>query len=360
MDGPDFDYATRRGRLYGRIGSDPIDGYYTDCLSHLRYLTGFRGTAGSLLATDGETVLFLDGRYRNYGEELETTDLEVCLVESDRLDDLSREAQKRSLNGIHFERSNLGYDTFRSVVQKVDVEDRRYGEDWIAKLRTQKDASERDAHLEAIRRTLDLFPIIETWLEPGLTEGDLSRSIRRELESRSEGLAFQPLVLIGERTANPHSPTSDRTLEPGEPLLVDMGLKVNGYCSDLTRMFFLGDGDHPSRELYELSKRSAARAFEGMEAGMALSRVAERAHDLIRDEGHEEHLRHGLGHGVGLDVHEAPRLSEKSEGVLEPGMVVTLEPGIYIDGEGGGRIEHMVYVTEDGPRLLDEPNNRMN
>lgn len=347
-----------------RLGEADADAYYTDDLLNVRYLTGFNGTSAGLLLHAQEdrsgAELLVDGRYRNYSQDLAGSNLSVELVESTRLELLNERLGEREVPAVHFERSNLSYDQFLALKKRVTSPARReYGEDWILEQRTEKSTVEVDAQREAIDRTLEVFELIESWVEPGLSEVALSRAIRRELESRSEGLAFDPLVLTGPNTANPHCPASDRELREDDVLLVDQGLKIDGYCSDLTRMFFPGDPDGELIELYDLSKRAAARAFREIEDGVEVSEVVGAAHDLIRDAGYGENLRHGLGHGVGLNVHEPPSLSSKREGTLSAGMVVTLEPGIYIDGLGGGRIEHMVRVEDDGVELLDTPDEHL-
>ncbi|MFB6345021.1 MAG: M24 family metallopeptidase [bacterium] len=361
MSSPDF--VSRRRSILERLREEELQGYYTNSLLNLRYLTGFDGTAGGLLLsrtdTDGSATLFVDGRYRNYASQLcDTGNLSVQLIEDNRHRSLDHELSRQSLQSIHFERDELQYGTFLSIKNKVTSPDRReYGDNWVAQERQRKDTFELDTIEEAIELTLDVFELIESWLEPGLSELDLSRSIRRELESRSEGLAFDPLVLIGENTANPHCPATDRSLSDEDALLVDMGLKINGYCSDITRMFFMDSVDEKYRELYDLSKQAAARAFKEIESGRSVKEITMEAHQVIENAGYGDNLRHGLGHGVGLNVHEQPSLSDSSNAELETGMVVTLEPGIYIDGFGGGRIEHMIVVEEDSARLLDTPDD---
>jgi len=356
------DYAARRRRLYARLERESPDAYYTDHLPHIRYLTGFVGTAASLLLFGGGSPgarLFLDGRYRHYGREREDEDLSVVPVAANRVEALAGVVERRDLDHLHFERNRLSYAGFRDIVGGLEGVQREYGEDWVARLRLHKDAYGLDCMQGAVDATLELFELVETWVEPGITERTLARAIRRELESRGDGLAFDPLVLGGPHTAHPHRPSTDRPLETGDLLLVDMGLTRDGYCSDLTRMFRCGEGTADDDALYDLSMRAAAAAFEALEPGRARSEVARAAHDVIRDAGHGDHLRHGLGHGVGLEVHEGPSLSEKAEGTLDSGMVVTLEPGIYIHGNRGGRIEHMALITDTGARLLDAPDDHL-
>lgn len=356
------DWSSRRERLYARLERQGADGYYTDYLPHIRHLTGFVGTAASLLLFVGDRPgarLFLDGRYRRYGEELESEDLSVLPVRNDRVEALSGVVEERGLDHLHFERERLSYGDFRGIVDGLGETERTYGADWVAEHRRNKDDYALDRMRGAIEATLELFDLVEEWLEPGVDERRLSRAIRRELESRGDGLAFDPLVLGGPHTAHPHRPPTDRSLEAGDLLLVDMGLTREGYCSDLTRMFRCGEGTADGDELYELSKRAAAAAFETLQPGRELSEVARAAHDVVREAGHGDRLLHGLGHGVGLEVHEGPSLSENADGKLESGMVVTLEPGIYIHGNRGGRIEHMALITERGAELLDRPDDHL-
>lgn len=355
------DRSARREDLYDRIEREGVNGYYTDYLPHVRYLTGFVGTAASLLLVGGEASsrLFLDGRYRHYGKELEASDLSVVPVREGRVEAVARVADELDLDRLHFERRRLSYTDFRAIVDGLDGADRTYGADWVGEHRLRKDDYALDRIRGAIEATLELFDLIEEWLEPGIDERTLARAIRRELESRGDGLAFDPLVLGGPHTAHPHRPSTDRSLEAGDLLLVDMGLTRDGYCSDLTRMFRCGDGTADGDELYDLSKRAAAAAFEVLEPGRSLAEVDRAGHDVIRDAGYGDHIRHGLGHGVGLEVHEGPSLSEKADGSLKSGMVVTLEPGIYIHGNRGGRIEHMAQITERGARLLDRPDDHL-
>jgi Xaa-Pro aminopeptidase len=276
------------------------------------------------------------------------------------LKQLDKIIEEQSISSIHFERPNLTYDSFLAIKNNLsNPEQKEYGEDWVLEQRQHKSDAELEKISEAIDQTLDVFELVETWLEPGISERSLSRAIRRELESRSEGQAFDPIVLSGPNTANPHCPASERTLQADDWLLVDQGMTIDGYCSDLTRMFFLGDPDPEIRELYELSKRATAEAFKAVEPGKPTAEVTAVAHDVIREDGYGDNIRHGLGHGVGMNVHEPPSLSSKNDLTLEPGMVVTLEPGIYIDGFGGGRIEHMIHLDEDGSHLLDEPNEHL-
>jgi len=355
--------SERLGALRENLQDNSVGAYYTENLKNLRYLIGFNGTAGGFLAFDATSpagILLVNGRYRQYAEELTPEDVGVEPVSENREEKLNEILGDRGIASIHLERPNITYERFLELRDTVNApESREYGEDWVEKLRTDKSPAEVESIAEAIQQTLDVFELIESWLEPGLSEIALSRSIRREIESRSEGLAFDPLVLSGPNTARPHSPATGRVLEEDGWLLVDQGMKIDGYCSDLTRMFFLGSPDSRARELYELSMKSAARAFEAIEPGNPINEVVDVAHDVIRDAGYEDNLRHGLGHGVGLDVHEPPALSSNTEESFQPGMVVTLEPGIYIDGFGGGRIEHMVLVEESGPRLLDSSDEYM-
>ncbi len=332
------------------------DSYYTSHLPNLYYLTGFKGTSGRLVLLEDRAIIFLDGRYKSYGACLEDDDLEVCLIkEGSFFSSLNEVLNSAGAKHIWFEKKHLTYSQFCRLKGRLEIKNRKYGSDWIEKIRQQKETVEIDAITTATSRTLEVFRNVESEIKTGISEFDLNRFLRMELEKRGESRAFYPIVLFGERCCCPHAPPSDKKLESGEPVLIDIGLKYKGYCSDLTRMFFCGKREGLASELYRLSSRSAMAAFSKMYPGERISDVARAARKLIINEGYEKGLRHSLGHSLGLDIHESPALKCSNSDKLKEGMIVTVEPGIYLEGETGGRIEHMVLITSAGPRLIDEP-----
>jgi Xaa-Pro aminopeptidase len=192
-------------------------------------------------------------------------------------------------------------------------------------------------------------------LEPGLvgrTEREVARAIERGLREREAEPSFPPIVAAAENGALPHAEPRDAEIPRGTLVVVDWGARVDGYCSDCTRTFATGELDGGAREIYELVERAQAQALAEVRAGASCSAVDAVARTLIEEAGYGDRFGHGLGHGVGLEVHEEPRLTASAEGELVPGNVVTVEPGVYLPGELGVRIEDLVAVGEDGQEVL--------
>ena len=220
-------------------------------------------------------------------------------------------------------------------------------------LRAVKDPAE----IEAVRAAAKLADEVArvTVLEPGLagrTEGDVARAIERELRERGAEPSFPPIVAAAEHGALPHAEPRDVAIPADVLVVVDWGAQLDGYCSDCTRTFATGEIGDYARELYELVQRAQAQALEAVAPGASCKAVDAVARTLITEAGHGEHFGHGLGHGVGMEVHEEPRLTATADGELEPGNVVTVEPGVYIAGDLGVRIEDLVVVSEDGREVL--------
>jgi Xaa-Pro aminopeptidase len=223
----------------------------------------------------------------------------------------------------------------------------------VERLRRHKD----DAELAAIAEAARLADEVYEWLfEQDLvarTERDVMLAAhRRMLELGAEDPSFPAIVAAGENSALPHQESSEREIGAGELLLIDMGAILDGYCSDCTRTVATGGLDGDVREVYEVVRSAQAQALAAIRAGLGGQEADAVARDPIVAAGYGDEFGHGLGHGVGINVHEAPRLSKRSEDTLEPGDVVTVEPGIYVAGRFGVRIEDLVTVTEDGSRNL--------
>jgi Xaa-Pro aminopeptidase len=186
-----------------------------------------------------------------------------------------------------------------------------------------------------------------------MREKEIAWEIEKILRQEgSEGIAFEIIVASGPNSALPHARPTERMIRSGEPLLIDMGARISGYCSDLSRTLFLGKADRPFREIYDIVFKAQATAIEEVESGMDASQADRLARSVIEQAGHGDEFGHGLGHGVGLAVHEFPRLGLGSSDLLADGMVFTIEPGIYLVGQGGVRIEDMVVLENGKARVL--------
>jgi Xaa-Pro aminopeptidase len=316
-----------------------------------RYVTGFTGSAGLALVTLADIILAVDFRY----EEQAAAEAPECTVVRggrDPLAALAAAMKDRMPRSIGFEAEFVPYAQVERLREKLAPAE-LVPLNTIDRLRWVKDAAE----VAAIARAVEIadaayFHILET-----LRSGCSERAAALELEmfmrkAGAERLAFDTVLASGPRSALPHGRASDRVMGVGEFVTLDFGAMWQGYCSDCTRTVVLGSADERQRHLYGVVLDAQRQALAMIRAGVAGRDVDARARSVIAAAGFGEAFGHSLGHGVGLEVHEGPRLSPQEDAVLEPGMVLTVEPGIYLPGWGGVRIEDLVVVTEEGCRIL--------
>lgn len=224
----------------------------------------------------------------------------------------------------------------------------------IERMREIKDAEEIQQIQAAVRLNEEVFQRIYADVSPGITEKALARRIEQTMQDMgAEGPSFPTIVAFGQNAAKPHAIPTDRVLQDGDLVLIDMGLVLQGYCSDMTRTFIVGTGNAVFLDRLRLVQAAQQAAVEIIRAGVLSSTVDLAARDLLAAAGYGDFFTHSLGHGVGLAVHEAPRLSHRSRKRLEAGMIVTVEPGIYLPDWGGIRWENMVLVQEEGCKMLN-------
>jgi len=338
----------RGDRLAAMVADSELDLVLVTDLVNVNYLTGFGGTNGACICGSDKRLFFTDFRYSERAET-EVEGWDVVTVKDDWLAGLA----ERLWGKVGFEDDHLSVRTLRRLEEKLadGVETAPAG-DKVEKLRRVKDAGE----LAAIAAAAELADEVWRWsLEHGLA-GRAEREVARAAEARIRELGAEPsfpaIVAAGPNGALPHAEPGEREIEPGELVVFDMGAKLDGYCSDGTRTFATGDPGERAREAYEVVRAAQAAALEAVAAGIGGEALDEVAREVVKAAGHGERFGHGLGHGVGLEVHEAPRVSQRSEDVLEAGEVVTIEPGVYLPGEFGVRIEDLVVVTEEGHRNL--------
>jgi Xaa-Pro aminopeptidase len=340
--------AGRGDRLAGLLAEKELDRFLVTDLVNVRYLTGFGGTNGACVCGAEERIFLTDFRYTERAE-VEVEGWEVVTVSDDWLGGIAERLGGRT----GFEDTQIAVRTFKRLEEKLPEGVELVGAGGaVEKLRRIKDARE----LEKIAAAAKLADEIWRWsLERGLS-GHSELDVARAAEGRMRELGAEPsfptIVAAGPNGALPHAESGERQIGRGELVVFDMGAKLDGYCSDGTRTFATGEPGERAREVYETVRKAQAAALEAVRAGAEAEAVDKVARDLIDAAGHGECFGHGLGHGVGLEVHEEPRVSPRSEDVLEAGEVITVEPGIYIPGELGVRIEDLVVVGEDGCRNL--------
>lgn len=346
-----MDHAGRIARLQTSLDGQGVDALLVTDLTNVRYLTGFSGTNGQALVMPGAAHFFTDGRYEARSKTLvKAADIAIY---PDRLSDvLSPALEAASVN-------RLGVEGATMTLSQRDDLDERVGAELIAtsgvveELRRSKEPAEVDLIRDAIRIADETFEWVLDRVAPGATERAIALDL--EVRMRTEGadeVAFEPIVGSGTLSAHIHHTPSDRAVEKGDLVLMDFGCRVEGYCSDITRTVVLGAASDEQARLYEIVLDAQRAALEAMEVGGAGRDVDAAARKVIAEAGHADHFGHGLGHGVGLDIHEAPRAARTSEHHLGAGDVITNEPGVYVPESGGVRIEDCVLITEDGPEVL--------
>ncbi|HHV78959.1 MAG TPA: aminopeptidase P family protein [Firmicutes bacterium] len=326
------------------------DGFMVSSKVNLAYLSGFTGSSGLGLVTQQELLLIVDGRYVEQAEKqahawtVERLGDDVIVFLRDRLALLGVKTL-----GIEAERvSQAKYEELRAGLDGTQLMPTR---GWVEGLRVIKDTTEIAAIEKAVSLGEDVLEQVVSGIRAGITEREIAAELYfRAMKAGAEATAFETIVVSGPRTSLPHGMPTERVLQPGELLTIDFGVILDGYCSDITRTYAVGDCDSRQREVYKAVLGAHLAAAEAIKPGMTGVEAYETAVKTLQEAGLHEYFVHGLGHGVGLEVHEAPRLarSKGAERPLEPGMTVTIEPGVYIPGWGGVRIEDLYVVKDTG------------
>jgi Xaa-Pro aminopeptidase len=346
-------HSQRRDKLKSRIDASGLDAMLVTDLNNVRYLSGFSGSNGALLvfADDREAVLATDGRYRTQAAE-QAPDLEVAIERAvGRY--LAGRAGDESVSKLGFESNVVTVDGFDALTGEVAE---RGGKTELVRaagtveaLREIKDAGEvallRLACEAADAALKDL--VARGGLRPGRTEREVGRDLEAlMLDHGADAISFETIVAAGPNSAIPHHRPTDAVLADGDFVKIDFGALVAGYHSDMTRTFLLGTAADWQLEIYQLVADAQRAGREALRPGAELREVDGAARQLIVDAGYGEQFSHGLGHGVGLQIHEAPGIGATSAGTLLAGSVVTVEPGVYLPGRGGVRIEDTLVVGE--------------
>jgi Xaa-Pro aminopeptidase len=342
----------RLAKLREALQQQEVDAILISQPENRRYLSGFTGSAGWLLISSDRALLATDFRYYQQSEQ-EAPEWELARIETKLADRLPGLLRELGVQRLGFESEHLVVDQFNCLSQATAQVQWLPLKQTVERLRANKDESE----IEALRRSAALtdaaFAHLLESLHPGMTEQEAAWEI--EVYMRTHGaskVAFDLIVAAGPRGAMPHAQPSERAIQTGEPIVIDIGCLLDGYCSDMTRTICLGQASTRYLEVWDIVLQAQERAEASMQAGMGGAEADRLARDLIAESGFGDYFGHGLGHGVGLAVHEAPRVGKLSEDTLSPGMSVTVEPGIYLPGEFGVRLEDLVIVRPDGVEVL--------
>lgn len=313
-----------------------------------RYLTGFTGTSGYAVISRSRRIFMTDSRYTEQAAQ-ECRSYEIVMMERGTVEDILDVLKSMNYCKLGFEDNYLTVQRFNSLRDGLkDIELVPIGS-IIEKIREIKDKEEINRIKKAAATADNAFSHILGVIKPGISEQDVALELEYFMKkSGASALSFDTIVASGQRSSMPHGVATNKKIEYGDTVVLDFGCIFEGYCSDMTRTVFVGKADDEIRKIYEIVLKAQKAALDLIKPEVACKDVDLQARKIIEDMGYGKNFGHGLGHSVGLEIHEEPRLSTKSEGILKPDMVVTVEPGIYVEGFGGVRIEDLVVVTENG------------
>jgi Xaa-Pro aminopeptidase len=344
----------RLAALLDGLNAAHVDGLLVTSLANIRYLTGFSGTSALLFVAPRVTVLVTDFRYQTQVVQ-EVGDLARVTIESQSLwTGLWQQlGQLSQLQVAGFESAHLLHRDFQRLLEAGSRWQWRPTVDLVETLRERKDPGEVALIEQAAGVATHALGRVLPAIGAGMTEFEVAGTLEKALrDAGSEGFPFPSIVASGPRTALPHARSSDRRVNRGEFLLLDFGAEARGYCADVTRTLVVGPASDEQRAVYEVVREANERAVAAVHPGMSGREADAIARGYIDRCGYGDLFGHSLGHGLGLEVHEAPRLARTAEGALPEGAVVTIEPGVYRPGWGGVRIEDDVHLTSGGARLL--------
>ncbi len=347
-----MEYKSRISYLRDQMSKSDIDTLFISNKDNIRYYSGFTGTFAFLLISENKAIIITDSRYTLRAEE-ESPDYEIYKLKSgDNWIENSTNITKTKLIG--YEGDYVSVNLLNQLQKKAE------------KINKWKDFSEKitsgriiksDEEVEILQKTIDIsdsaFNNISKKIKTGMTERDVAWEVEKEMrELGAESPSFDTIVASGINGSKPHHSPTDKLIDNNEAITIDMGAKYKGYCSDLTRTIFIGDPDEKFKKIYTTVLKAQLISMETAQPDMTGEEIDKIARDIITSEGYGEHFGHSLGHGVGIEIHENPGVGPNSKNNIKPGMVYTIEPGIYIENWGGIRIEDMVIMTESGNNLL--------
>ena len=344
---------TNLDRLRIAMAEAGIPALIVSDLGSVNWLTGFTGTFGIAVVSGDAAQFITDSRYAiQAGEQVK--DMPHSWFQSPVNGDeyLAQKIKEMGIQRIGFEGASVTYANFERWRDKLAGIELYGAPDLVSDLRMVKNESEIDRVRAACGIADACFEHVQRLIQPGVTEYDINLDIEFFIRRQGAEIAFPPIVVSGERSARPHGKASEKKLEVGDFLTMDFGAKVEGYCSDITRTVVVGEATDRHREIYNQVLKAEVECINAIKPGVRAADVDTLARTILDEKGLAQYFGHGLGHGLGALVHDAGRMNKTSQNVFEPGQIWTVEPGVYIPGFGGVRIEDDVLVTENGVETL--------
>lgn len=347
----------RLEKLRSKFDELEIDGLLVTDGINRRYLSGFSGSAGLLLITAGEAILFTDSRYSERAEQ-EVDGLLVYKPQKEKdgegknkklIDFMAEELFRLGVKTLGFESLSVYYYFYKQLEEKLPSIILKPTENLVEEIREIKSSEEIESIKKAAAIADEAFILAMDYLVPGVRECDIRAHMNYFIQTLGGfNECFDIIIASGPNGAIPHAKTSSKVIEEGELIVMDFGADYNGFCSDCTRTLIMGEADERQSYIYKLVKTAQEEALKIVKPGVKCSEVDKAVRDLFEKEGYSKEFIHSTGHSVGLQVHEKPSIAPASEAILQPGMVITVEPGLYFSGWGGVRIEDLIVINEQG------------
>jgi Xaa-Pro aminopeptidase/Xaa-Pro dipeptidase len=346
--------------LYGFFDDSGVEALYITTPENRYYLSGFTGTSGALLLCRNHSYLITDFRYTSQATQ-ECPGIKVIEAPGDGIEALSELCRKDHISQLGCEGDNLTYNQFLNLQQVLNGIELKPVNGVVEGLRQHKDMYELRCIEDAVSIADRAFDRITAIIRPGVSEVEIALELEFLIRRMgADGIGFATIVASGSRSALPHGVASAKLIEVGDLVTLDFGAVYRGYHSDITRTVVVGQVKPRQEDIYNIVLEAQQCAIAAVKAGVKASEVDRAARDIIKKNGFGDYFGHGTGHGLGLNIHESPRLSPKDDTVLQAGMSVTVEPGIYLPDWGGVRIEDTVLVEKDGCRVLTRsPKDRL-
>jgi Xaa-Pro aminopeptidase len=318
------------------------------------YFSGFTGSTSYLIISQDKAWLIVDFRYTIQAKQQVYKDIIVVQYEESFYSTINELIKANGYKTAGFEGNILTFSEYQALKEKLTFLDHIVSlGDTIDSIRTIKDSDEIERINEAVLLGDKVFEHILGFIKPGIKETDVAAEMEYAMKKLgAKGPSFETIVAAGKRSAMCHGTATENVIQKGDPVVLDFGVIYRNYCSDMTRTIFIGKPADELKEIYRIVLNAQKKAIDGIVSGMSGFEADRIARDIISKRGYGSNFGHSLGHGVGIEVHENPRLSVISRNILKDGMVFSVEPGIYIDGLGGVRIEDLVVLSEGKPRIL--------
>jgi len=349
---PASEYDARRQALATRFGELKLDCLIVAFGANLRYLTGFTGSNGTLLLLPERAILFTDPRYKIQASQ--EVKCQVRIAKGPLLAAVCAAIARLRLERIGYEPARITCDFHDGLKNRLPMRASLVpAGGWVESLRMAKSPAEVASIRRSVETNSRAFEQVAVRVRPGMTEQDLAAELEYRMRRLgAEKASFETIVAGGARSALTHAMPTAARLEPGGLVLVDMGAVQEGYCSDMTRMLFLGTPDAKVKRIYRAVLEAQLAAIDVVREGVPAASVDRAAREVLTRHGLERAFVHSTGHGLGLEIHEPPRLGKSEKIRLQAGMAITIEPGVYLEGFGGIRIEDTIVVTRQGCEIL--------